>query len=253
MKLSYSTDNSTYTEVSREGPNPSGAVNTSSDKYVQATYALPVAAESDNLYLKFEFYCYNLNKNGEQIGSAYFDEVNLAGILKSVEPTPTPATLAEIITLGEEADGKLYKISDTDGLLGVYKNGTSVWFTDGKQAVDYQNPMEDPNYEYYTVVEKDDQGNVLSSTSEKDFRQYNWIEVVFPSEKDFTNDYVKNLTGTYSCENGNPKLELTVAVDEENDVTEVTSTGLAYEPNPYMAANFVGTQDGTVQGETSSL
>lgn len=166
-------------------------------------------------------------------------------------PLPTELTLAEIIDLGDEADGKLYKISDVDGLLGVYSQGSSVWFKDEEQAVDYQNPTATTGtYEYYTVVEKDLGYNI----SEKDFAQNNWIEVVFPSEQDFTNKYVKNLTGTYSCENGNPKLTLTVAVDEENDVTEVPSSGSAYQLNPYMAVNFTGNQTYTnSQGVTSTF
>lgn len=156
-------------------------------------------------------------------------------------------TLAEIITLGENADGKPYTISND--LLGVYKNGTSIWFKDEAQAVDYQNPTA-ASYEYYTVVEQ----NLDINKSEKDFAQNNWIEVVFPSEQDFTNKYVKNLTGTYSCENGNPKLTLTVAVDEENDVvTEVPSSGSAYELNPYMAVNFAGNQTYTNNGETQTF
>ena len=164
---------------------------------------------------------------------------------------PTEATLAQIITLGENADGKLYKISNEDGLLGVYSQGQSVWFKDEEQAVDYQNPTATTGtYEYYTVVEKDLGYNI----SEKDFAQNNWIEVVFPSEQDFTNKYVKNLTGIYSRENGNPKLTLTVAVDEENDVTEVPSSGSAYKLNPYMAVNFAGNQTYTnSQGVTSTF
>ncbi len=174
----------------------------------------------------------------------FLDEVNIDYLYK-------PATLAEIISLGEEADGKLYKISNEDGLLGVYKNGTSVWFKDEDQAVDYQNPTATTGtYEYYTVVEKDLGYNI----SEKDFAQNNWIEVVFPSEQDFTKKYVRNLTGTYSCENGNPKLTLTVAVDEEKDVEEIQASGLAYELNPYMAVNFAGNQNYTnSQGETSTF
>jgi hypothetical protein len=155
-------------------------------------------------------------------------------------------TLAEIITLGENADGKPYTISND--LLGVYKNGTSIWFKDEAQAVDYQNPTA-ASYEYYTVVEQ----NLDINKSEKDFAQNNWIEVVFPSEQDFTKKYVRNLTGTYSCENGNPKLTLTVAVDEDNDVTEVPSSGLAYDLNPYMAVNFAGNQTYTNNGETQTF
>ncbi len=165
------------------------------------------------------------------------------------EATITETTLKNLIQTG--TPGKLYKISDVDGLLGVYKKGTSVWFKDEVQAVDYQNPTPTTGtYQYYTVVEK----KLGINKSEKDFAQNNWIEVVFPSEQDFTNKYVKNLTGTYSCENGNPKLTLTVAVDEENDViTEVPSSGLAYELNPYMAVNFAGNQTYTNNGESQTF
>ena len=163
-------------------------------------------------------------------------------------PLPTEATLAQIITLGENADGKLYKISNEDGLLGVYSQGQSVWFKDEypEQAVDYQDPLENTNYKYYTVVED----ALEINKSEKDFDQSNWIEVVFQDNASYNNKYVKNLTGTYSWQNGNPKLTLTVDVDETNDVTDVPVGALAYDLNPYMAANFAGTQDGTIQGET---
>lgn len=166
----------------------------------------------------------------------------------AVVETPTEATLAQIITLGENADGKLYKISNEDGLLGVYSQGQSVWFKDEypEQAVDYQDPLENTNYKYYTVVED----ALEINKSEKDFDQSNWIEVVFQDNASYNNKYVKNLTGTYSWQNGNPKLTLTVDVDETNDVTDVPVGALAYDLNPYMAANFAGTQDGTIQGET---
>ena len=82
MKLYYSTStasNRTYAEVSRTDSNtPSGAV-LSNSNYVQATYNLPQAAQSNTLYLKFEFYCYQLNKNNEGIGTAYLDGVSLSG------------------------------------------------------------------------------------------------------------------------------------------------------------------------------
>lgn len=163
-------------------------------------------------------------------------------------PLPTELTLAQIITLGENADGKLYKISNEDGLLGVYSQGQSVWFKDEypEQAVDYQDPLENTNYKYYTVVED----ALEINKSEKDFDQSNWIEVVFQDNASYNNKYVKNLTGTYSWQNGNPKLTLTVDVDETNDVRDVPVGALAYDLNPYMAANFAGTQDGTIQGET---
>ena len=202
------------------------------------TYTVYVKATSDKMRITW-YTSQNYNR-------FFLDDVNIDYF---ETPLPTELTLAEIIALGDEADGKLYKISDTDGLLGVYKNGASVWFKDEEQAFDYQNPTA-ASYEYYTVVEKDLGYNI----SEKDFAQNNWIEVVFPSEQDFTNKYVKNLTGIYSRENGNPKLTLTVAVDEENDVTEVPSSGSAYKLNPYMAVNFAGNQTYTnSQGVTSTF
>jgi hypothetical protein len=80
MKMYYSTNGSTYTEVSRTDTNtPSGAVGSNSN-YVQASYSLPAAAQSSTLYLKFEFYCYHLNKKNTEIGQAYFDEVELSGV-----------------------------------------------------------------------------------------------------------------------------------------------------------------------------
>ena len=147
---------------------------------------------------------------------------------------PTEATLAQIIALGENADGKLYKISNEEGLLGVYSQGTSVWFKDEEQAVDYQAPQ--ASDKDYTIVD-----DVLGiEVNEKSFDQSNWIEVVFQDNASYNNKYVKNLTGTYSWQNGNPKLTLTVAVDATNDVSDADP----YSPNPYTAANFVGSQQG---------
>ena len=88
MKLSYSTDNSSYTEVARTGDNPSSAVS-SNKNLVQASYTLPAEATSDNLYLKFEFYCYQLNKSDVEIGQVYLDEVELQYIGEEVPSTPS--------------------------------------------------------------------------------------------------------------------------------------------------------------------
>ncbi len=197
---------------------------------------------------------YNAASNQDRFryykASSYANQQPIALYKKVDKPVeePTEATLAQIITLGDEADGKLYKISNEDGLLGVYSQGQSVWFKDEypEQAVDYQDPLENTNYKYYTVVED----ALEINKSEKDFDQSNWIEVVFQDNASYNNKYVKNLTGTYSWQNGNPKLTLTVDVDETNDVTDVQVGALAYDLNPYMAANFAGTQDGTIQGET---
>ena len=79
MKLFYSTNDVDYTEVSRTDSNtPSGAVSSNSN-LVQATYNLPQAAQSSTLYLKFEFYCYQKNKNDLEIGQAYLDGVTITG------------------------------------------------------------------------------------------------------------------------------------------------------------------------------
>ena len=89
MRLSYSTNGTSYTEVSRTDSNtPSGAVG-SNNNFVQATYDLPDDALSSTLYLKFEAYVYQVNKNGMEIGQAYIDEVEVS--------TPAPGT--ESITL----------------------------------------------------------------------------------------------------------------------------------------------------------
>ncbi len=120
MKLSYSTDNTNYTEVTREGSDPTGAVSNNS-KYALATYSLPAAAESSNLYLKFEFYCYNLNKNGDEIGQAYLDEVNLSGVLKGLsDPVFTPAA-------------GIYDI-DVDVTIDCSTSGATIYYTtDGSE------------------------------------------------------------------------------------------------------------------------
>ena len=95
MKLSYSTDNNSYTEVARTGNNPSSAVS-SNKNFVQASYTLPAEATSDNLYLKFEFYCYQLDKNNVEIGQVYLDEVELQYIGEEVPPSTPSSEVASI-------------------------------------------------------------------------------------------------------------------------------------------------------------
>ncbi len=152
---------------------------------------------------------------------------------------PTSITLRDLCQNG--VPDKTYTISDEEGLLGVYSQGTSVWFKDEARAVDYQEPQASDK-DYTIVVER-----LSINKNQKDFAQNNWIEVVFPAEANYNNKYVKNLTGTYSNVNGNPVLTLTQAVAEE-DVTPVPASAQAYEPNPYIAANFVGNQK--YQGDT---
>ncbi len=168
-------------------------------------------------------------------------------VLFTTLEAPAEMTLAELCQNG--TPGKLYKISNEYGLLGVYKNGKSVWFKDEDQAVDYQNPTPTTGtYQYYNVVET----TLGINKSEKDFAQNNWIEVVFPSEVNYTNAHVSNLTGTYSCENGNPKLVVSAPV-ESDDVNQHQPSELIYELNPYMAVNFVGNQTYTNNGESQTF
>ena len=244
------------------------SIKSASDKYIGGTSSSNTMTSSDDvIYNSISFdedgnadiisNTSHLRYNTSDTRFRYFKSSTYASqqpiaLYKKVEnpvDEPTEVTLAELCETGEP--GKLYTINNENGLLGVYSYGTSVWFKDEEQAVDYQNPTPTTGtYQYYTVVEK----QLGINKSERDFAQNNWIEVVFPSEQDFTNKkYVRNLTGTYSCENGNPKLTLTVAVDEENDVTEVSPSDLAYELNPYMAVNFAGNQTYTNNGETKTF
>ena len=119
MRLSYSTDNSTYINVSRTDSNtPSGAVGSNSN-YVQASYSLPVAAQSSTLYLKFEFYCYNLNKNSQEIGQAYLDEVRLSGVQASGPVTYSVTYLGNGNTSGSvPVDATAYSSGATVTVLG---------------------------------------------------------------------------------------------------------------------------------------
>ena len=99
MKLSYSTNGSDYTLVDRTDSNtPTTAVGSNSH-YELASYTLPKAAMSKTLYLKFEFYHKNLDKNSKEIGQAYFDEMEL-----QYTGTPLPSA--------EEIPGATWDFSD---------------------------------------------------------------------------------------------------------------------------------------------
>lgn len=199
------------------------------------SYTVYVKASASLMTIKF----YNDNKKKR----IFLDDVNIDYF---ETPVPTEATLAQIITLGENADGKLYKISNEDGLLGVYKKDNSIWFKDEDgEAIDYQ-PWDD-SFKDYAVVDKDENGNVLSTTHQKDLDQSNWIEVVFTSDANYVGSKVKNLTGTYSYNNGNPKLTITQDV-AEGDVTDAVQ----YTPNNYICANFEGNQEYTNSQDVTS-
>lgn len=193
------------------------------------------------------FLRYNSDSNQDRFryykSASYFNQQPIALYKKVDKPVeqPTSITLRDLCQNG--VPDKTYTISDVEGLLGVYSYGTSVWFKDDAQAVDYQEPQASDKDYAIVINEKD----LKINKNQKDFAQNNWIEVVFPAEANYNNKYVKNLTGTYSNVNGNPVLTLTQAVAEE-DVTPVPASALAYEPNPYIAANFVGNQK--YQGDT---
>ncbi len=105
MKLSYSIDNETYTEVTRTGSTPPGSAG-SNKNLVQASYSLPAAAQSSTLYLKFEFYCYQVNNKSQEIGQAYFDEVELTGVYASSDPSISLSSSSENVTTAE-GDGTI--------------------------------------------------------------------------------------------------------------------------------------------------
>ena len=159
-------------------------------------------------------------------------------------PATEIATLNDLCLNGEA--NKKYTIKES--LRAAYKKGNTVWFKDDNKFASKDEVVEPQNN--FEIQFGDKVWN-----SKDDFDQSNWIEVVFPenlfpggllhpgTDIDTDKPYVKvkNLTGTFTKENGNPKLEVLMAVTS-GDVTE-TETG-KYEPNLYSPANFVGTQKG---------
>lgn len=133
------------------------------------------------------------------------------------------STLAELCQNGVE--GKVYKI--TEELRSVYSSGTSVWFKDDNKSI-----VKDE----YT---DDDEDFAVNGVNQKDFDQSNWIEVVFADAETAYNNsesYISGLTGTFTNKE-NPTLVLSS--------TDFTSSrnGSDYVPNPYIPANFYGSQD----------
>ena len=109
MTLKYSTNNSTYTAVSQTGSLPSGAVSNTAvnHNYTQVSYSLPAAAISSTLYLKFEFYVYQLNKSSQKIGQCYIDEVELTGTAAAASCTAPSATSNGSVTLSQTKPSKI--------------------------------------------------------------------------------------------------------------------------------------------------
>ena len=152
---------------------------------------------------------------------------------REAETPATEITLAGLVALGADANGKKYCINED--LLGVKKSadGKTIWFKDDNK---FANPdvcnSTDNNFEMSA------NGKVWHS-KDASFDQSNWIEVVFPSEVNYDENYAKNLTGVYSYNGGNPKLTVTTTDGIEETLYEGTIS-----TNSYMPANFAGSQQG---------
>ncbi len=141
------------------------------------------------------------------------------------EPEVEEISFVDLCTTGVK--GHVYTI--TDELTSVYQNGTSVWFKDNNNSIDKDVPVDgDKDFE-------------VEGVSQMDFDQSNWIEVVFADEETaekFTLQPKKvvGITGTY-VDNVNPTLVVS------NGVKYSEAKAEAYTPNPYIPANFLGSQD----------
>ena len=158
-------------------------------------------------------------------------------ITNEVTATVTPTTPAtEVATLkdliNEGVSGSKYTIQEE--LLGVYKSGNTIWFKDDNKFASKDEPNSSDNNFEIKVADGD-----MWHSKDATFDQSNWIEVVFPAEVNYDEMYIKNLTGVFTNENGNPKLTITKAVADEAQIL-----GVHYTPNRYCIANFKGTQDG---------
>lgn len=159
------------------------------------------------------------------------------------EPAATDIATLNDLCLNGEANKK-YTIKES--LRAAYKKGYTVWFKDDNKFANKDEVVEPQNNFEIQF------GDIVWN-SKDDFDQSNWIEVVFPENlfpgellhpgTDLDTEYpfvmVKNLTGTFTKENGNPKLEVLMAVTS----SDVTGTE-QYDPNLYSPANFAGTQPG---------
>ena len=142
---------------------------------------------------------------------------------------PIGVTLAELCQSGQE--GKLYKI--TEGITGIYQKETSVWYKDANGKSIWKNIPNDTDLDYK-----------VNKTNQKEFDQSNWIEVVFDDADNaeyYSADVIKNMTGRFENKL-NPKLILTKALTDDN-VVPSDLTNPEYTPNPYMPANFMGSQN----------
>ena len=189
------------------------------------------------------------NYASSNVGGANYSEI----YLYYREVPATPKTLAEIVALGAAADGKKYCINEN--LLGVYmkEKDNTVWFKD-----EVERTIELPNNVTLTViggaVDFDQPGGEnnywFEKLPSKNFDQSNWIEVDFSNVETpeavtgkEPNVYIKNLTGIYSYNGGKRKLVLT-KTPATTEVTALTNPDDAYVPNPYIPANFYGSQQG---------
>jgi len=251
MKLSYSTDGSSYTEVLRSGSNPSGAVS-NNNNLVQASYTLPGAAQSSTLYLKFEFYCYQLNKKSQEIGQAYFDEVELTGVAGS-DPssdaafaTPAPSldlrsgnTYSQVATTAVGYTGSVtYSLSANTA--GATIDGSTVTVSQAGSVTVTANAAADPgNYSAssasYTLTVTDTRETTSISIDDGGITN--------------TNVYAGTAAGslsasvTYGSESPVPEASVTWSGDNDEVATINSTTGavtLVGAGSVTFTANYTG-------------
>ena len=225
MKLSYSVDNTNYIEVERAGSVPSSAVSANKN-YAEATYSLPTAAETNTLYLKFEFYCYQTNKNGAEIGQAYFDEVELQGVPKaSADETHT---LAEMVADGTLGVGDSYAITDGNLLAVALSADGKTLFC--KDANGYAQKQSASGSQVDYMVE-------YGFETRLEYDQSNWVALTSASalSGDLVGSYLTGVSGTVS-DLANPSLALAAAPA----VGESGSAYLSGTPNRFIPTSFMG-------------
>ena len=152
-------------------------------------------------------------------------------------------TLRELCDKGVTTEGQnVYTISNPLQVVYVDTERKSVWVKDDTGQSIWKTAPESPNSENFEIEYADN-----TRSEQANYDQSNWCQLVFASADDipssFANTPIINGGKIYGkfTNKLNPTLENVTFVGENELILSASSS---YDPNYYVAANFVGPQKG---------
>lgn len=185
--------------------------------------------------MKFEFYCYQLDKNSNQIGQAYFDEVELTGVDASGDPSITVTPYSK----EENYDTETGKFTVTYNKIAV----SEILFYES----DGSTPALSNPYDWFDA-DIDGDGNVvytLSENSDSENSRTAYFKIYGLDDDEGGDVYSELISVTqkkYALDYATLPFEFDKGVDDIASTTGLTQSGLGsdYAASPKLKFNDQG-------------